>query len=141
MPLCHHILLSEFLIPTVSQGIPLLTSWFRTLSYDNRRGSNAYFFNIEHKISFEYKNRLLNVFVCMTVWLNIYLRAFLVHSEALPQAFLNPGSFSVKIKKKIINIIILRDEPLLMYSSFALASTGGTVNEINCKGFPNSQAQ
>ena len=59
------------------------------------------FLNIEHKISFEYKNRLLNVFVCMTVCLNIYLKAFLVDSEALPQASPNPCSFSVKIQKYI----------------------------------------
>lgn len=86
---------------TGSQGIPLLISCFRNLSYDNCQGLNSYFFNIEHKFSFEYKNRILNVFVCMTVCLNIYLRAFLIHSEALLKMSPNPCSFSVKMKKYI----------------------------------------
>lgn len=51
------------------------------------------FFNVEHKISFEYNIRTLNVFVCMTICLNIYLRTFLVHYESVLQAFLNPCSF------------------------------------------------
>lgn len=44
MLLLSHISHSEFLIHTVSQGIPLLTSCFRNLSYDNCQGLHSFFF-------------------------------------------------------------------------------------------------
>ena len=51
------------------------------------------FFNFEHKISIEYKHKILNIFLCIALYLNIYLSSILVHSEALPQAFLIPIAF------------------------------------------------
>lgn len=60
-----------------------------------------FFFNIEHKISIEYEQKILNAFLCVAVCLNLHLSAILDRSEALPQAFLNPHSFSLNIRKYI----------------------------------------
>lgn len=97
MLLVSHISHSEFLIHMVSQEIPLLTSCFRNVSYDKL--VFLFCFNTEHKIPIEYKHKILNAFLCMAVCLNIYSSAILVSYEALPQAFLNPYSFSLKIRK------------------------------------------
>lgn len=100
MLLISHISHSEFLIHIVSQKILLLISCFRNVSYDKRQDLYSYF-NVEHKISTEYEQKILNVFLCIAVCLNIYVSAILVRSEALPQAFLNPHSFSLNIRKYI----------------------------------------